>query len=90
MDDRDDEQERGITLKSSAISLYYQNGNVVMILSYVIFIILILQTTLFEVNVGVHQGSVLSSLLLAIVVDVVANKIKRERYKKYCTWMMYS
>ena len=30
----------------------------------------------FEVNVGVHQGSVLSSLLFAIVVDVVANVIK--------------
>ena len=28
-----------------------------------------------EVNVGVHQGSVLSPLLFAIVVDVVKNKI---------------
>ena len=30
----------------------------------------------FEVNIGVHQGSVLSPLLSAIVVDVVTNKIK--------------
>ena len=30
----------------------------------------------FEVYVGVHQGSVLSPLLSAIVVDVVANRIK--------------
>ena len=31
----------------------------------------------FEVNVGVHQGSVLSPLLLfAIIVDVVTNEIK--------------
>ena len=30
----------------------------------------------FEVNVRVHQGSVLSPLLLAFVVDVVTNKIK--------------
>ena len=29
-----------------------------------------------EVNVGVHQGSVLSPLLFAIVVDVVTNEIK--------------
>ena len=29
-----------------------------------------------EVNVGVHQGSVLSPMLFAIVVDVVTNKIK--------------
>ena len=29
-----------------------------------------------EVNVGVHQGSVLSPLLFAIVVDVVRNEIK--------------
>ena len=29
-----------------------------------------------EVNVGVHQGSVLSPLLFAIVVDVVMNEIK--------------
>ena len=28
-----------------------------------------------EVNIGVHQGSVLSPLLLAIVVDVATNKI---------------
>ena len=26
MDSREDEQERGITMKSSAISLYYQKG----------------------------------------------------------------
>ena len=30
----------------------------------------------FEVKFGVHQGSVLSSLLFAIVVDVVMNEIK--------------
>ena len=30
----------------------------------------------FEVNVGVHQGSVLPSLLLAIVVAVVTNEIQ--------------
>ena len=30
----------------------------------------------FEVNVGVHQGSVLSLLLFTIVVNVVANEIK--------------
>ena len=30
----------------------------------------------FEVNAGVHQASVLSPLLFAIVVDVVTNKIK--------------
>ena len=30
----------------------------------------------FEVNVGVHQRSVLSPLLLAIVVDVATNEIK--------------
>ena len=30
----------------------------------------------FEVSVGVHQGSVLSPLLLAIVIDVVPNEVK--------------
>ena len=30
----------------------------------------------FEVNVGVHQVSVLSPLLFAIVIDVVTNEIK--------------
>ena len=30
----------------------------------------------FDVNVGLHQGSVLSSLFFAIVIDVVMNKIK--------------
>ena len=32
----------------------------------------------FEANVGVHQGSVLSPLLFAIVVDVVMDKIKED------------
>ena len=41
-----------------------------------------------EVNVGVHQGSVLSPLLDAIVVDVFTNKIKEPYYKKYCTRMI--
>ena len=31
----------------------------------------------FEVKVGVHQGSVLSSLLFAIVVDVIAENARR-------------
>ena len=30
----------------------------------------------FEVNAGVHQGSVLSTLLVSIVVDVVMSEIK--------------
>ena len=30
----------------------------------------------FEVNIGVHQGSVLSTLLLTIVIDVATNEIK--------------
>ena len=39
----------------------------------------------FEVNIGVHQGQVLSPLLLAIVVDVATMWKKRAWYKKYCT-----
>ena len=42
----------------------------------------------FEVGVRVHLGSVLSPLLFAIVVDVVANEIKEGMYKKYCTRMI--
>ena len=38
----------------------------------------------FEVKVGVHQGSALSPLLFAIVVDVVTNEIKVLCYKNYC------
>ena len=34
-----------------------------------------------EVNVGVHQGSVLSLLLLAIVVNVVMNEIKEGMFQ---------
>ena len=30
----------------------------------------------FEVNVGVHHGSVLSQMLFAIVIDVVTNEMK--------------
>ena len=30
----------------------------------------------FEVNVGVHMGSILSPLLFAIVIDVVINEMK--------------
>ena len=41
-----------------------------------------------EVNVDVHQGSVLSPLLFAIVVDVVMNEIKVDMSKKYSTRML--
>ena len=33
----------------------------------------------FEVNIGVHQGSVLSSLLFEIVISVVMNEILEGR-----------
>ena len=36
----------------------------------------------FEANVGVHQGSVLSPLLFAIVIDVVMNEIKEGSLQK--------
>ena len=43
----------------------------------------------FEVNIGVHQGSVLSPLLfVSVVIVVVAKEIKGAHYKKYCTRMI--
>ena len=44
----------------------------------------------FDVNVGVHQESVLSPLLFAIIVDVVTKEIKEGMLQVYCTWMILS
>ena len=41
----------------------------------------------FEVKVGVHQGYVLSPLLLAIVVDVITENARRVWLMNYCVQM---
>ena len=38
----------------------------------------------FQVKVGVHQGSALSPLLFAIVVDVITENARRGMVMNYC------
>ena len=43
----------------------------------------------FYVAVGVHQGTVLSPLLFAIVVNVVTENAREDLMKEFCTQMIW-